>query len=105
MIRTPRWKYVHRYPYGPHELYDLENDPGEEVDRIADLSTMETAAELNALLADWFVRYADPRLDGSREAVTGKGQLERAGTTGQGKPAYGSEWWYIDADGNRREDQ
>ena len=28
MIRTQEWKYVHRYPYGPHELYDLVNDPG-----------------------------------------------------------------------------
>ena len=25
MIRTREWKYVHRYPYGPHELYDLVN--------------------------------------------------------------------------------
>ncbi|MBR7839697.1 sulfatase-like hydrolase/transferase [Actinospica durhamensis] len=24
MIRTADWKYVHRYPHGPHELYDLE---------------------------------------------------------------------------------
>ena len=29
MIRTQEWKYVHRYPYGPHELYDLVNDPDE----------------------------------------------------------------------------
>ena len=21
MIRTKEWKYIHRYPYGPHELY------------------------------------------------------------------------------------
>ena len=29
MIRTAEWKYIHRYPYGPHELYDLVNDPDE----------------------------------------------------------------------------
>ena len=29
MIRTRAWKYVHRCPYGPHELYDLANDPEE----------------------------------------------------------------------------
>ena len=28
MMRTEEWKYVHRYPDGPHELYDLANDPG-----------------------------------------------------------------------------
>ena len=29
MMRTEEWKYVHRYPDGPHELYDLANDPDE----------------------------------------------------------------------------
>ena len=28
MIRTKEWKYVHRYPYGKHELYHLVDDPG-----------------------------------------------------------------------------
>ena len=26
MIRTGEWKYVHRYPKGPRELYDMVND-------------------------------------------------------------------------------
>ena len=29
MVRTRDWKYVHRFPSGPHELFDLRNDPGE----------------------------------------------------------------------------
>ena len=29
-IRTADWKYVERYPDGPHELYDLRVDPGEQ---------------------------------------------------------------------------
>ena len=29
MIRSRDWKYIHRYPYGPHEFYDLTNDPDE----------------------------------------------------------------------------
>ena len=28
-VRTAEWKYVHRFPKGPDELYDLKNDPGE----------------------------------------------------------------------------
>ena len=28
-IRTQRFKYVHRHPNGPHELYDLQADPDE----------------------------------------------------------------------------
>ena len=31
MVRTREWKYVHRDPDGPHELYDLRRDPGERV--------------------------------------------------------------------------
>jgi len=101
MIRSQRWKYIHRYPYGPHELYDLENDPGEAANLIEEASTIEIATELNAQLAEWFVRYADPYLDGSREAVTGKGQLGRPGPAGAGKPAFGGGWWYVDENGKR----
>jgi hypothetical protein len=25
MIRTPEWKYVHRFPYGPHEISRMKN--------------------------------------------------------------------------------
>jgi hypothetical protein len=39
----------------------------------------------------WFVTYADPRRDGSREAVTGFGQLELAGPDGQGRKTYQEE--------------
>ena len=28
-IRTDEWKYVERYIDGPHELYNLNNDPNE----------------------------------------------------------------------------
>lgn len=29
MIRNQRWKLVYRYPDGPHDLFDLQNDPHE----------------------------------------------------------------------------
>ena len=38
MIRTREWKYVHRYPYGPHELYDLVGDPDERSNLVEDRS-------------------------------------------------------------------
>ena len=28
-VRTTEWKYIHRFPDGPNELYDLKTDPGE----------------------------------------------------------------------------
>lgn len=103
MIRGRRWKYIHRSPYGPNELYDLENDPDETVNLVQDLGTIEIAAEMKARLDEWFLRYSDPSIDGLREAVYGKGQLALAGVRGKGRKAHADDWWYIDADGNRRE--
>ena len=79
MIRTRRWKYIQRYPDGPHELYDLENDPGEKRNCIHDADTLSLSKDLKSTLEDWYARYADPRIDGAREAIYGKGQLERPG--------------------------
>lgn len=108
MVRGRRWKYIHRYPYGPHELYDLLEDPAEETNLLEgstarSQSVQRQAAECKAQLDDWFARYADPYRDGTREAVYGKGQLELAGAAGQGRAAHAADWWYIDADGNRKE--
>jgi arylsulfatase A-like enzyme len=99
MIRTREWKYVHRCPYGPHELYDLAADPGETRNLAGEPAQQQRLADLRGLLADWFTRHADPRLDGAREAVTGKGQIDLAGAAGEGRPAYAEDWWHIDADG------
>jgi arylsulfatase A-like enzyme len=103
MIRGREWKYVHRYPYGPHELYDLLNDPGETNNLIDDPDRRPVAKALNHELDAWFQRYVDPRIDGAREAVTGKGQLDRAGVLGGEGKAFGDNWHYVDADGNRRQ--
>jgi choline-sulfatase len=102
MIRTPRWKYIHRYPYGPHELYDLETDPDEAMNLVDEPAHESTRASLKQHLDIWFARYADPRLDGAREAVYGKGQNTRAGVGGAGQKAYADDWWYVDAEGKRR---
>ncbi len=45
MIRTREWKYVHRYPYGPHELYHLAGDPGERMALV--ISTNPSLASAN----------------------------------------------------------
>ncbi len=105
MIRSAEWKYVHRYPYGPNELYDLRRDP-EEIENLVDHPMLAArVAEMKAQLDDWFLRYADPALDGTREAVTGKGQIDLAGTAGEGRRAYEADWWYIDDNGIRRDDR
>lgn len=88
MIRTREWKYIHRYPYGPHELYDLVHDPGERRNRIDDPACEQQRVELKALLDNWFTRYADPAVDGVREPVTGYGQMDWAGVRGKGQSVY-----------------
>ena len=88
MVRDRRWKYVHRYAYGPHELYDLEADPGEEHNLADDPAARGTLEALKARLDAFFVRYADPARDGSREAVFGSGQIDLAGPAGEGRKAF-----------------
>jgi choline-sulfatase len=105
MIRTRDWKYIHRYPYGPNELYDLANDPGEEHNLVSDPDRQEQVSRLKRDLDAWFVRYTDPDLDGTKQAVTGKGQEDLAGRAGEGRPAFAADFWYIDADGVRRQDK
>lgn len=87
MIRTKEWKYVHRYPYGPHELYDLKNDQAEKINLLDDGRLIsidegqkkEIVSSLKNMMEKWFDRYVVPQLDGRHEPVTGRGQLDRVG--------------------------
>ncbi|MBN1581586.1 MAG: sulfatase-like hydrolase/transferase [Anaerolineae bacterium] len=95
MIRSTEWKYVHRYPYGPHELYDLTNDPGERHDLIDSPQHQARVQQMKADLEAWFIRYVDPALDGRVEPVTGKGQLGLAGSAGKGEKVFSDDWSYL----------
>lgn len=88
MIRSKTWKYIHRYPYGPHELYDLTDDPGERINLADNEQFTDDKAAMKAKLDRWFVQYVDPSVDGSREPVTGAGQLGLAGVRGKGRPSF-----------------
>ena len=94
MIRSATWKYIHRYPYGPHELYDLVNDPDERENLIDQAQHQSIREGLQADLETWFVRYADPERDGSREAVMGRGQLDIVGPAAKGKKRFGDDVVY-----------
>lgn len=74
MIRTREWKYVHRYPHGPHELYDLTADPDEDDNLAADPAHDTVRNDLAGRLDEWFAKYVDPAFDGARLPVTGNGQ-------------------------------
>ena len=79
MIRTKQWKYVHRYPYGKHEFYNLEDDPGETKNLYGCREYEALILKMKFQMEQWFLHYTDARIDGSKEGVTGSGQLCRAG--------------------------
>ncbi|MGV8970680.1 MAG: sulfatase-like hydrolase/transferase [Rhodoglobus sp.] len=74
MIRTAGWKYVHRIPDGPHELYDLTSDPEERTDLADNPAYAPQSASLREQLFDWFSTYATREADGAYLNVTGLGQ-------------------------------
>lgn len=76
-VRFKIWKYVHRYPYGFHELYDLVHDPFERGNLIDDASKTALIKELRTQLAAWVEEYVNPSMDGTRFPVTGSGQKSR----------------------------
>ncbi|MDD4239369.1 MAG: sulfatase-like hydrolase/transferase [Desulfotomaculaceae bacterium] len=88
MIRNQNYKYVHRYPYGPHELYDLLQDPKEKTNLINDPGRQDIVEDMKAQLDEWFLRYVKPELDGTHEAVYGRGQRTLAGPAGKGIQAF-----------------
>jgi len=88
MVRTRAWKYVHRYPEGPHELYDLVHDPEERVNLVDAVERRERVLAMRARLDDWFARYADPARDGARKRVTGCGQLGLTPSEGDGRDVF-----------------
>ena len=64
MIRTREWKYVHRYPDGPNELWDLVNDPVELQNLIDDPVQLPRIKDLREQMETWCDEYVDAGLDG-----------------------------------------
>ena len=67
MIRTKEWKYAHRYPDGPNDLYHLAEDPDERTNLADDPAHARRASELKGEMEEWFARYVIPEKDGLRE--------------------------------------
>lgn len=64
MIRTEDRKYVHRYPDGPNELYDLVSDPDERENLVDDPAQSVRVGELRDRMERWFETYVIPDKDG-----------------------------------------
>jgi hypothetical protein len=71
MIRSSSWKLIHYYEDGHDELYNLDTDPGEQTDVIAESG--EKAQELRKRLDRWLVEVdaklpnPDPEYDPDKE--------------------------------------
>jgi len=63
VIQTRRWKYTKRIFDEPSELYDMQKDPGETANLIADLQYAQIVAQLDARLEAFFTKYAAPEFD------------------------------------------
>ncbi|MBN2211609.1 MAG: sulfatase-like hydrolase/transferase [Sedimentisphaerales bacterium] len=75
MVRTPDWKYIHRFSQGPNELYHLKEDPGEQTNLAGNISLSGKEKEMRQRLRDWFFHYVNPLQDGANKPITGSGQL------------------------------
>jgi len=91
MLRTRERKYVHRYPHGPNELYDLVNDPDERQNLVDEPEHSRRIREMRQQLADWFARYVDPMVDGASLPVTGYGQDRPIGPQSCGENSFYSQ--------------
>ena len=68
MARTDRYKLIRRYPYAgvtfPDELYDLQADPRETINRLEDSSLKPVVQKLSAELDQFFAQYTVPGRSG-----------------------------------------
>jgi arylsulfatase A-like enzyme len=89
MIRDRAWKYVHRYPDGPHELYDLANDSDEQNDLYGAPEHQARVAAMRDQLDTWFDRYVVAEMDGTKHPISGRGQYA---PPPEGPDAFAQAW-------------
>ncbi len=62
-VRGEQWKLVMRNPDGPHELYDMHNDPQERFNLYGQPRLEAVRLEMQTHLDNFFQQYADPQYD------------------------------------------
>ena len=94
MIRTKEWKYISRFPDGPDELYDLVQDPNEEVNLVDDQANENTCQNLVEELNTWFEKYVDPKHDGLKAKVFGRGQLAKVQSDSDRQKVFADDYFF-----------
>ena len=82
MIRNRKYKYIHRYPDGPYEFYDLEKDPNENINEINNEIYYEVIDKMRLELEEWFLDHINKEIDGATLPIYGGGQKKLAGKWG-----------------------
>ena len=93
MLRTREYKYIHRYPYGPCELYHLTEDPDEKHNRYEDPAMAEVVRSMQLQLSEEFNKYTLPYNDGSKLPVYGKGQMHKL--DGRLDDAFAKDFFFV----------
>ncbi|MCJ7548214.1 MAG: hypothetical protein MUQ30_00845, partial [Anaerolineae bacterium] len=62
-VRTAGWKYTRRFPGGPGDFYDMQNDPAERKNMIDLPETAAVRRRLGSRLGTFFKRYSEPSYD------------------------------------------
>ena len=76
MLRDRRYKYVKNFVNGEDLFFDLETDPGEEMNRISDPAYEEIICRMEQILESGFRQYSDPEKDGQYQFPKGMGQTD-----------------------------
>ena len=71
MVREKRWKYIHHNSFRP-QLFDLQEDPQELVDRGEDPACSKLRRGMQQLLIDWR-RRLKPRIGVAYDDLAGRG--------------------------------
>jgi choline-sulfatase len=66
MVRDETWKYVHRYPDGPHDLFNLRDDPDEKVNLINEPALPLLIEERRRLLEAFYAHHDSAEKSGLR---------------------------------------
>lgn len=82
MIRNLNYKYIHRYPDGPHEFYNLKEDSEEKINEIENSVYSEIIFSMRKELMTWFKNHINPEIDGALLPIYGGGQSGLAGAWG-----------------------
>ncbi|MGL6114930.1 MAG: sulfatase-like hydrolase/transferase [Cetobacterium sp.] len=82
MIRNKNFKYIHRYPDGPCEFYNLMEDPQEKNNLIEEKKYENIIDSMRVELLTWYADHVNPEIDGALLPVYGGGQKKLAGKWG-----------------------